>query len=438
MSRDGSSRPGAGAPLVGRDEDIGFICSFVDQAAAGGGALLVSGEIGVGKTVLLEAAASHAVTAGVRVLRAAGAEFEASVSFAALHQVLFPVFDQLPRLGAAHARALSAAVGLSDGPPADQLVVATAALALLVRAGTARPSLVVVDDLPWVDRASAVVLGFIARRLAGSRVGFLAASRSGEESFFDQGGLRGHELRPLDDVAAGALLAARFPGLAPRARQRVLAEAQGNPLALLELPAALTSLQCAALGPPPAVLPLSRRLQSVFASRVGGLPAATRHLLLLAVLDGTGDLGILDSAAGYRGLADLAPAERARLVRVDGVTGQLAFGHPLTRSAVVELSTSGERRRAHKALASQLAGQPERRAWHLAEAAARPDEGVAGLLEQAAQLTLRRGDGVTAVSALTRAAGLSPRAGDRSRRLAKAAYIGADVTGDLHNASRLL
>jgi hypothetical protein len=344
-----------------------------------------------------------------RVLRATGAQFEASISFAALNQVLFPVFDELRRLSAAHGRALSVAVGLSDGPAPDQLMVSNAALSLLIRAGAARPSLVIVDDLPWVDRSSAVALGFAARRLAGSRVGFLAASRSGEEGFFDQGGLPGYELQPLDDAAAKALLADRFPALAPRVRQRLLAEAQGNPLALLELPVALAGPHHAALDPPSAVLPISQRLVSVFASRVQGLPAATRHLLLLAVLDGTGDLGIVSAAAGHRGTADLAPAERAGLVRVDGGTGRLAFRHPLTRSAVVELSTSSERLRAHKALADQLADQPERRVWHLAEATVEPDEGVAALLEQVAYQILRRGDGVAAISALTRAAELSPR-----------------------------
>ena len=212
MSGGGSAQKGAGAPLVGRDRDIEFIRSFVNQAAIGGGALLVSGEIGVGKTVLLEAAASYAAAARMRVLRAAGAEFEASVSFAALHQLLIPVFDELPQLSAVQGRALSVAVGLSDGPPPDQLIVSNAALTLLVRAGAARPSLVIVDDLPWVDRSSAVVLGFVARRLTGSRVGFLAASRSGEESFFEQGDLPGYELQPLDDVAAAALIMDRFPG----------------------------------------------------------------------------------------------------------------------------------------------------------------------------------------------------------------------------------
>jgi len=438
MTDGGSSRPSVTAPLVGRDKDVEFIRSFVSQAAIRGGALLLSGEIGVGKTVLLEAAASHATAVGIRVLRAAGAEFEAGVTFAALNQVLYPLLDELPWLSEAHGRVLSVAVGSGDGPPPDQLTVSNAALTLLVRVGTARPLLVIVDDIPWVDRSSAVVLGFVARHLTGSRVGFLAASRSGEESFFDQAGVPGYELQPLDDAAAIALITDRFPALAPRVRQRLLAEAQGNPLALLELPVALTGRQRAALGPPPAVLPLTRRLQSVFVSRVSCLPATTRHLLLLAALDGTGDLGILDAAAEHCGLGDLAPAERARLVHVDGGTGRLVFRHPLTRSAVVELSTSDQRRCAHRALARQLPDQPERRVRHLAEATIEPDEQVADMLEQTAQLTLRRGDGAGAIGALLRSAELSPLGSERSRRLAEAAYLGTDVTGDVRTAPQLL
>jgi hypothetical protein len=433
----GSPRQGPADPLIGRNEELGFVRSFVDQAADRGGALLLSGDAGVGKTVLLDAAAAYATAAGTRVLRAAGAEFEAGVSFAGLNQVLHPLFEGLQRLGVMHRRALSVAVGLDDGPAGDRLVVSNAALALLLGAAATHPVLVIVDDLPWLDRASAVVLGFVARRLTGSRVGFLAASRPGEESFFERGGLPGYELQPLGDAAAAALLGARFPALAPRVRQRLLDDAQGNPLALLELPAALSGAQRA--GSLPVVLPLSRRLQSLFASRVSNLPAATRHLLLLAALEGTGDVRILRTAtSGEGGIDDLAPAERARLVHLDQATTRLAFRHPLTRSAVVELSTSDQRRRAHRVLAGQLADQPERRAWHLAEAAIEPDEGVAGLLEQVAHGIRRRGDAVGAIAALLRAAELSPGGSDRSRRLAEAAYLGADVTGDLREVPRLL
>ena len=221
------------------------------------------------------------------MLRAAGAEFEADLAFSGLHQALLPLLDEFGQLSAAHRDALNIALGYGEGPPPDRLLVSTATLTVLRQAAAASPVLVIIDDLPWLDRASAGVLGFVARRLAGSRVGFLAACRTGQESFFERAGLPQHELGPLDEEAASGLLGSRFPELAPRVRQRVVAEAQGNPLALLELPAALSGAQRAAAGALPVVLPLSRRLQALFASRASDLPAPARWLLLLAVLDGT-------------------------------------------------------------------------------------------------------------------------------------------------------
>jgi len=431
--------PGPPKTLVGRQVDVELIRSFVVRAAAEGGAILVSGEPGVGKSVLLDAAAEAAAAAGIRILRAAGVEFEASVSFSALNQLLIPLHDRLEELAPAHREALSVALGLDDGPPSDRLTVSSAVLALLREAAATRPVLVIIDDLPWADRSSAVVLGFVARRLAGSRVGFLAASRSDQESFLDRTGVARHELLPLDDTAASRLVSDHFPALGPEFRQRVVAEAQGNPLALLELAAVLSGPQHALSRRPPTILPLTRRLQDLFASRVGDLPARTRYLLLLAVLDGTGDLRMLQAAAADQPeIEDLAPAESSRLVYVDEDTGRVVFAHPLIRSAVMELATSEERRYAHRALAGQLADQPERLAWHLAEAAIEPDEKVAELLERSAHRVLAHGDSTGAVAALLRAAELSPRAADRSRRLAAAAYLGADVTGDLRSVSRLL
>ena len=424
--------------LIGRDGELEILAGFLEQAAAEGGAFLLVGEPGAGKTALLDAAADAAEETGIQVLRAGGVEFEADLAYSGLNQVLLPVFGQFERLGATHRDALNVALGYGDGPPPDRLLVSTATLTVLLQAAAARPVLMVVDDLPWLDRASAGVLGFVARRLAGSRVGFLAALRPGEESFFERAGLPQHELGPLDEQAANALVSSCFPELAPRVRLRVVAEAQGNPLALLELPAMLSGAQRAAAEALPVVLPLSRRLQALFASRAADLPEPVRRLLLLAVLEGSGDLRVLQAAAGPQQIEDLAPAEQAGLVRVDDRTGRLVFRHPLTRSAIVELSTSGERRRAHRALAAQLADEPERRAWHLGEAAVEPDEKIAGLLEETAQWTLRRADAVGAVSALLRAAELSPAAADRSRRLAQAAAVGAAFSLETDTVSKLL
>ena len=223
----------------------------------------------------------------------------------------------------------------------------------------------VVDDLPWLDRASALVLASVVRRLSAIRVGFLAAMRTDAESFFDRVGIETHLLDPLDDESADSLLRHRFPALPPRARSRLVEEAKGNPLALLELPAALTDAGSWPRALSAATLPLSKRLQAVFAGRIGDLPADTRRLLLLAVLDGTGDLGILKRALGQAELKGLGPAERAQVVRVDP-DGRLSFRHPLTRSAVTDLATIEDRREAHRALAPHASH--DRRAWHLAEA----------------------------------------------------------------------
>ena len=437
----GDSANGGNA-VVGRARELAEILAVVAGDTDTDRALLLAGDAGVGKSVLLDAVAEKMNATGTRVLRADGVEFEADVSFAGLNQILVPIIDLAESLSPTYRTALDIALGLRDGAAPSRLVISNAALALVLAAAVDRPLLLIVDDLPWIDRASAGVLGFLARRLRGTRVGFLAASRTGEESLFDRGGLPQYPLRPLDDVAASELLNNRHPGLAGRVRQRLLGEAGGNPLALVELPAALNGAQRAALEELPAVLPLTQRLQALFGSRIAELPASTRELLLLTALDGSASLPVLRAAAELSGnddpLADLAPAERAGLIKVDEGRRRVCFGHPLIRSAVVELSTVAERRTAHTALAGALLDAPDRRAWHLAEASLVPDEDVATLLEEAAHRVLRRGDAVGAVGLLTKAAELTPSASGRGRRLAEAAYIGAEGAGELVNASELL
>jgi hypothetical protein len=219
---------------------------------------------GVGKTSLLDQAAAIAAGSGIRRLRATGSQFEADISFAALHQLLHPCFAELPHLTPLHAQALNVALGLGEGPPPAQLQVASAVLALLQQAAKEQPLLLIVDDLPWLDRASALVL-----------------------SFFDQGNLPVVRVEPLSDEAATELLASRYPVMTPRVRRRLPDTALGNPLALLELPVSLGDLAQTVAGALPAALPPGRRLQTAFASRVQALPASVYDLLLLAVLDGT-------------------------------------------------------------------------------------------------------------------------------------------------------
>ncbi|MFJ3672565.1 ATP-binding protein [Streptomyces sp. NPDC090106] len=431
---------GAADRLVGRERDLDRILGVFEQRP--GGALLLSGDPGVGKSAVLDAVATAAASDGTRVLRAAGVEFEADIGYSALNQILLPLHPLLDRLGAPGREAMTVALGFGAGPPPERLVVCNATLALLRCAAEDGPLLLVVDDLPWVDRASAAVFGFLARRLSGDRVRFLAASRTGVPSFFDGSGLPAYALPALDTDSAARLVDLRFPDLAHPVRQRLLDAAQGNPLALLELPDALRADQRRAREVLPAILPLGERLQSLFVSRVHSLPAATRTLLLLATLDGTGDLGVLSAAVrethGEADLRDLDPAERDGLVRVEESPRRLVFRHPLIMSAVVEAATSSARREAHGALARVLADKPEQRAWHLGEATLQPDEEVAALLERTARRILDRGDAVAAIAALTRAADLSPRGADRARRLSEAAYVGAEAIGALHSASELL
>jgi len=425
--------------LVGRDRELELISAFLHRATKIGEALLVRGEPGVGKTVLLDAAVQEATERGTLVLRAWGVQFEAEIAFSGLRQALLPLYQEFPRLSAAHQEALNVALGLGGSVAPDRLLVSNATLSLLSSVASERPVLAVIDDIPWLDRASAGVLGFVARRVAGTRVGFLGASRTGEGSFFDRAGLPEHELAPLDEAAADELMRSRYPALAAFVRDRLLREAQGNPLAVLELPAALSGSQAAALETLPEVLPLSRRLEELFASKVAQLSPGARRLLLLTALDGTGDLRVLAAGGDWEsGLGELTSAEQAGLAYIDEPTHRVAFRHPIIRAVVVELAGDEERREAHAALADLFVNQPDRQAWHIGEATVEPDEEVAMLLEQAAHRILRRGDGTGAVAALSRAAELSPAGSDRSRRLADAAYIGADVTGDIRSVARLL
>ena len=423
-------------PLVGRETDLARLVDFAAAVPDSDGSMLLVGEPGVGKTALLAAVTGAAEGRRIRVLSTVGVQYRAQVGYSAVQRLL--TSQPEGRAAVTATPVLAVALGLSRGTTPGHEAVTDAVVALVAKLSAEAPTLLVLDDVQWLDRASADVLGQLARRLsAGS--GLLCAARPGDEGFFDSTGLPVHELGPLSDAAAEELLTQRFPALAPRVRRRLMADAEGNPLALLELPAALTDSQRGSSQALPTRLPLTQRLESAFASRIDSLPAATRHLLLVAALEGSGNMQVLRRAVADRcSLKHLAPAERARLVHVDDVTGRLAFRHSLMRSAVVELSTSDQRRGVHRALAEAWAAVPEQRAWHLAQAAVDPDEPIAALLEEVADLGFRRGDGVNAVAALLRAADLTPSAAERARRLAKAAYVGAHLTGALHEVPRLL
>jgi DNA-binding CsgD family transcriptional regulator len=416
--------------LLGRSAEMELIDSLLAGRGRTGSGLLLRGEPGVGKTALLDAAAARAEAAGMRVLHASGADFEAEIRFSVLHQMLYPMRERAGRLAAHQRDTLNQILDIAQGPSPDPLVISTAVLALLGDAAGERPLVLLVDDVPWIDRGSAAVLGFVARRVGTDPIVFLAAVRTGVDSIFDRVGLPERQIRPLGEQPAATLLDTRYPDLAPTARRRLLAEAAGNPLALRELPASLTDRQRSGQDPLPAFLPLSRRLEAIFAAGVPALPAPTRQLLLLAALDADASPATIRTAArsatpGRSDIDDLIPAQQADLVRADADASHVSFRHPLIRSAIVQATPPRERRSAHQALATALADDPGRRAWHLAEAAVGPDETVAQALEDAALSNAQRNGASAAVTTLVRAGQLSPQPADRSRRLIEAAYLAA-------------
>ncbi|MFJ5259878.1 LuxR C-terminal-related transcriptional regulator [Streptomyces sp. NPDC088387] len=434
-----SGLPSAGR-LLGRAEELRLVDELLGSAATRGVALMLTGDAGVGKSALLEEAAVRAAEAGFHVMRVSGSQFEQNVSFSALNQLLQPLAGEIAELPQRQADTLQAIRGLSDEQPTELLAIANAVQMLLSRtAAKSRPLALVIDDVALLDRPSAAVLGTVARYVRANAMVLLTACRTGDESFLSSTRIPTYEVKPLDEDSASELVAERFPAMATRVRQRLVAEAGGNPLALLELPVTLNEAQQTERGALPTVLPLSERLKEIFSVRMGALPEPTRKLLLLAVLDGSGDLHILQRASGSSDfLAELGPAERAGLVQIDSPTGRLAFRHPLTRSSVMELSTGAERRSGHLALAGEFPEGSERRARHLADAAVGPDDEVASLLNEVAYSTLRRGDAVGAITTLLRAAELSTTGALKGRRLAEAACLGANITGDLRNVRALL
>ncbi|WP_186001629.1 AAA family ATPase [Streptomyces sp. IB201691-2A2] len=419
--------------VVGREREAAALTSFLETAVRDGGAQLVTGQPGIGKTELLNAAMRQAGSMGARVLRASGSEYETELGFAGLHQLLLPAAGSLPELPEVHRAALATALGFERGDPPGRLMLTSALLAWLAHLASTTPLVLVVDDLQWVDRSSVAVLSLVARRLGGLRVGLLLSQRTGHESFFGRESAPELTLMPLGDDAAVSLLRHHHPNLHSSVQHRILAEADGNPLALIELPRALTAAQETGADFLPSTLPLSARLRWLFESRVSGLPEPTRRLLLLAALGGEdGTMKVIVGSAG-----DLAPAEASELVFVDRRPDRLRFAHPLIRSAVVDLATAPERRAAHHRLA-QLTADPDVQALHLSESALGPDDTIANRLVEAALTTLERGDTVQAVSLLLRAADLTLYPAERARRLARASYIGANIAGTLDGARALL
>ena len=418
--------------LCGRSEQLAAIGRLLGGMRSGrAGALVLRGEAGIGKTALLEAAADKA--AGARVLRVAGVESEAELPFAALHALLRPALDQIGALPGRQAAALRGAFGLAEETVTDRFLVGLGVLSLVAELAEDRPVLVLVDDAQWVDRASADALVFAARRLQAERAAVLVAARD-EPPGLSLPGLPELRVGGLDQTAAEQLLAGA--GLVAAVRDQLIAEAGGNPLALIELSRGLSAAERAGSVTPlisPAASPVSR-VQQAFGARIGGLPEACRRAVLVAALGGLADLAEVSRAIAASGgsLTDLAAAERAGLVRV--TAAGVIFSHPLARAAVLAGSDVAERAAAHRALAGVLDG--DRRPWHLAALADGPDEQVAAELDAAAQRADRRGSRAAASAAYERAAALSAGPAAKGRRLALAAEAATDA-GQLPRAADL-
>jgi DNA-binding CsgD family transcriptional regulator len=430
------SRSAGEVPLLhGRRDELAALDGLLDAARAGrSGVLVLRGEAGVGKTALLEHAIGSA--SDVTMLRAVGVESEMELAFAALHQVCAPVHDFLDQLPGPQHDALEITFGVNAGAAPDRLLVALATLSLFSEAAQERPLLCVIDDAQWLDRASAQVLGFVARRLLAEPVVLLFAARERTDAF---GGLPELVIAGLEDAEARKLLASVIAGrLDDRVAEQLVAEARGNPLALLELPRGLSPAQLAGGFGLPGALSLAGRIEQSFLQRLQALPENTQRLLLVAAAEPLGDPALLWRAAEQLGITGAAqePAESAGLIEIDG---RARFRHPLVRSAVYRAASAQQRRRAHRALAEATDAQtdPDRRAWHLAEATAGTDESVASELERAAGRAQARGGLAAAAAFLERAAALTPDAVRRAQRALAAAQTSYEA-GALDEALALL
>jgi DNA-binding CsgD family transcriptional regulator/tetratricopeptide (TPR) repeat protein len=421
--------------LRGRRAERAVLDGVLDEARAGrSGVLVLRGEAGIGKTALLEHAIESA--ADVTLLRAVGVESEIELAFAALHQLCAPIDDFVDRLPAPQREALEVTFGVSAGAAPDRFLVALATLSLFSEAAVERSLVCVIDDAQWLDRASAQALAFVARRLLAEPVALLFAARATTDAL---AGLPELLIEGLDDAEARKLLAAVIPGrLDDRVADQLVAEARGNPLALLELPRGLSPAQLAGGFGLPGALPLAGTIEQSFLRRLEALPETAQRLLLIAAAEPLGDPALLTRVAERLDITGAArePAQASGLIEIDD---RVRFRHPLVRSAVYRAASPEQRRRVHRALAEATDAEtdPDRRAWHLAKATAGVDEDVASELERAAGRAQARGGLGAAAAFLQRAAELTPEPRRSAQRALAAAQTSYEA-GALDDALALL
>src|SRR5580693_2927788 len=382
MTPDPAGR-GRALGLTDRLSERGVLDRLVEAVRAGESrVLVVRGDPGVGKTVLLDYLAGQAADTGCRVVRAVGVQWEMELAFAGLHQLCGPMLDHLSRIPVPQHDALRTSFGMAAGPPPDRFLVGLAVLSLLSEVAGDRPLICLVDDEQWLDRASARALGFTARRLGVDPVGLVFAAREPDPGL---AGLPELDVGGLQDKDARALLEEALPGpLDARVRDLIVAETRGNPLALLELPRGLAPAELAGGFGLPGAVSLPARIEDSFGRQLEGLPEQTRRLLALAAADPTGDPLLVWRAAGRLGIPGAAGAPAAAGLAEFGA--RVRFRHPLARSAAYQSVSVQRRQEIHRALAEATdpAADPDRRAWHRAQATAGPDEEVAAELERSA------------------------------------------------------
>ncbi|WP_395575655.1 BREX system ATP-binding domain-containing protein [Streptomyces sp. BK79] len=415
-----------GEELVGRQAEMALLSRTVDAVltGSGGSSVMLRGEAGIGKTALLTWVRLQARERGFDVLGAVGAMAEAELAFGALHQIVWPLLERSSTLPHRQRHALECALGLGAGTPPAGVMLGEAALALLAEMARTRPLLVTVDDLHWVDTSSAAVFEFLHRRIGELPVMMVGAGRDDRAP---AGGWASRvvPVEALEPEAATSLLRRRHPGLSAADTARVLEEARGNPLALLELPARRVSDPSDGLAPAPAHTPLSGRLERLFTDRITSLSREAARVMLLTALGGVHGAGswhraVPDSEAE----AVISELEGSGLAHL-AADGTLSFRHPLVRSAVISMASPREQRHAHKTLATSLAPDDPRRVVHESLAAVLPDASLARRLEEAARrLSLRGGDAEGAVL-MDRAAALSTEADSHTGRLVWAAVMAA-------------
>ena len=411
-----------GTQLRGRQHECATLDALVGRLRAGGSQVLVlRGEAGVGKTALLDYLASG-VQPRCRVARAVGVESEVELPFSGLHQLCGPMLDHLDHLPGPQRDALATAFGMHAGQPPDRFMVGLAVLSLLADVAEKQPLVCAIDDAQWLDVTSAQILAFVARRLMAEPVGLVIAVRGVREDrvFVGQPTM---QVRGLTDGDARALLDTVLPGdVDSRVRETIVAEARGNPLALLELPRGLSAAELTFGYGLADTVPLETRLEQGFSQRLEGLPRATRLFLLTAALEPVGDMDLLRRAVQRLDVdfSAAAPAVQAGLIEV-GVW--VRFRHPLARSAVARAAELRDLQAAHLALAEETDPEldPDRRAWHRAHAAGGPDEDVAHELERCADRARARGGLAAQAAFLERAIELTQDPARRPARILAAA-----------------